>query len=207
MRALILVDIQNDFLPGGALAVPDGDEVIPVANRLQPHFDLVVATQDWHPPDHGSFASNHEGKEPGDRIELAGLEQILWPDHCIQGSGGAEFAADFDRSRVEKVFQKGIDPEIDSYSTFFDNAHRRSTGLTDFLRERGVDEVYLVGLATDYCVKFSALDALGEGFETWVVEDGVRGVDLEEGDSEKALEEMREAGAKLVRSTDLLGEA
>ncbi|MHC4199536.1 MAG: bifunctional nicotinamidase/pyrazinamidase, partial [Planctomycetota bacterium] len=132
MRALILVDLQNDFCPGGGLAVPEGDRVIPVANGLVPAFDLVVATQDWHPADHGSFASNHEGKKPGDVIDLGGLEQILWPDHCVQGTPGAEFHPDLERGRIAEVFRKGTDPAVDSYSAFFDNARRRSTGLADY---------------------------------------------------------------------------
>lgn len=203
MKALVLVDIQNDFLPGGALEVPQGDEVIPVANRIQPDFDLVVATQDWHPPDHGSFAANHPGKRPGAVIELDGLEQILWPVHCVQGTPGAELAPGLDTSRVQCVFRKGTDPRIDSYSALFDNAHRRSTGLGDSLRIRGVEAVYLVGLATDYCVKYSALDAAELGFRTFVVEDGCRGIDLEPGDVERALDEMRKAGVTVLRSDEL----
>ncbi len=203
MRALILVDIQNDFLPGGALAVGEGDQVIPVANQLQPAFDLVIATKDWHPPDHGSFAANHVGCEPGGVIELDGLEQILWPVHCVQDSHGSELAADLDITRIHKVFFKGIDPKVDSYSTFFDNAKRRATGLGDYLRAAGVEEVYLLGLATDYCVKFSALDAVELGFRTFVVEDGCRGVDLQPGDSARALDEMRAAGVEVIHSYEV----
>ena len=203
MDALIIVDVQNDFLPGGALAVADGDRVIPVANRVQPHFDLVIATQDWHPLDHGSFAPNHDGEEPGNVIQLDGLEQILWPVHCVQGTPGAELAAELDTSRVERVFHKGTDTKIDSYSAFFDNAHRRSTGLGDWLKERGVSRVWHLGLATDYCVKFSALDARELGFETFVIEDGCRGVNLQEQDSEKALAAMRDAGVRVVTSERL----
>ena len=205
MKALLLVDIQNDFLPGGALAVPEGDEVIAVANRLLPTFDRVIATKDWHPADHCSFAANHPGRRPGETVEVAGLEQILWPVHCVQGSPGADFGPGLDTAGVEEVFYKGTDPLVDSYSTFFDNAARRSTGLDDYLRRSGVDEVYLLGLATDYCVKFSALDAVALGFRTRVIEDGCRGVDLEPGDSARALDEMRAAGVEVVRSADLLG--
>jgi nicotinamidase/pyrazinamidase len=201
MKALILVDIQNDFLPTGALPVPRGDEVVAVTNRLSPRFDLVVATQDWHPRDHGSFAANHPGRKPGDVIDLNGLPQILWPVHCVQGTPGAEFAPGLDTSRVARVFQKGIDPAIDSYSGFFDNGHRRSTGLADYLREKGVTDVYVLGLATDYCVKFTVLDALHRaGLKTWLVEDGSRGVNLRPGDVDAAVKEMRDAGAKVVRS-------
>ena len=145
MKALIIVDLQNDFLPGGALPVPRGDEVIPLANELQNRFELIVATQDWHPPNHGSFAANHPGKKPGDRIELAGLEQILWPVHCVENSAGAEFAPLFDTSRVAHVFKKGTDPQIDSYSAFFDNAHRRATGLGDYLKQRAITDVTCSG--------------------------------------------------------------
>ena len=199
-RALILVDIQYDFLPGGALAVAEGDAVIPVANAVQPKFELVVATQDWHPPDHGSFASNHPGKKPGDRIELAGLPQVLWPDHCVQGSRGAEFHADLDRGRIARVFRKGTDPAIDSYSGFYDNAHRKSTGLGEYLKEEGVTDVYILGLATDYCVRWSALDAMKLGFRTHVIEDGCRGVELKPGDVASALREIRAAGAEITTS-------
>jgi nicotinamidase/pyrazinamidase len=203
MKALIIVDVQNDFLPGGPLAVRNGDEVIPVANRLSARLDLVVATQDWHPPDHGSFAANHPGKRPGEVIDLNGIEQILWPVHCVQDTPGAAFAGAFDTSRVECVFHKGTDPGIDSYSTFFDNARRKSTGLADYLRERGVRSVYLLGLATDYCVKFSALDAVELSFETFVIEDGCRAVELQPGDGARAIEEMKAAGVAVVRSGDL----
>ncbi len=201
MRALVLVDLQNDFLAGGALAVPDGNAVVPLANALQPSFPLVVCTQDWHPPNHESFASQHPGRQPGDQIELAGLPQTLWPDHCVQGSVGAEFAPDLDTSRLDAVFQKGSDRGIDSYSAFFDNAHRKDTGLGDWLKQKGVREVWLLGLATDYCVRFSALDALGLGFATHVIEDGCRAVDLQPGDGRRALEEMAAGGAKITRSS------
>ncbi len=199
-EALILIDIQNDFLPGGTLAVPEGDRVIPVANRLQERFDLVLATQDWHPADHASFASNHPGKKPGEVIDLDGLPQVLWPDHCVQGSRGAEFDERLDRSRIARVFRKGTDPSIDSYSAFFDNRHLKATGLGDYLRDGGVTEVWLAGLATDYCVRASALDALQLGFTTHVVIDGCRGVELSAGDVDRAIDEMRARGAIIERS-------
>ena len=202
MRALILVDIQNDFMPTGALPVPNGHEVVPVANRLIPKFDLVVATQDWHPETHGSFAKHH-GKQPGEMIELHGLPQVLWPHHCVQGTKGAEFVDTLDTSRIDAVFQKGTDPKIDSYSGFHDNGHRKSTGLADYLRGKGVDEVYVLGVATDYCVRFTALDAVREGFKTTLVEDGCRGVNLQPDDSAKAIEEMRSAGVRVVRSEEV----
>jgi nicotinamidase/pyrazinamidase len=200
MNALILVDIQNDFLPGGALAVPRGDEVIPVANELSPRFELVIATQDWHPAGHGSFASSHDGRQIGEQIDLDGLPQILWPDHCVQGSAGAELAASLDVRRVEAILRKGTSPRIDSYSGFFDNGHRRGTGLTEYLRGRGADAVYVLGLATDYCVKFTALDARAQGFATFLVEDGSRGVELRSGDVARAIDDLRGAGVTMVRA-------
>jgi len=203
MRALILVDIQNDFLPGGALPVPEGDRVVPVANRAMERFELVVATKDWHPPDHESFASRHPGHKVGDVVNLHGLEQVLWPDHCVQGTAGAEFAPGLNSAGIEEVVYKGTDPTVDSYSTFFDNAHRRSTGLEKYLRAHGVGEIYLLGLATDYCVLFSALDAVELGLATRVVLDGCRGVNLHSGDVERAIERMRAAGVRMVRSHEL----
>ncbi len=204
MKALILVDIQNDFLPGGALEVKEGDAVVPVANKLSKQFNRVVATQDFHPENHGSFASNHPGKQPGEYIELNGLEQILWPDHCVQNTRGSQFADTLDMEPVERVFVKGTDPEIDSYSGFFDNGHRKATGLGDYLKNKGVNEVYIVGLAADVCVKFTALDAVKLGFTTYLVQDGTRAVNLQPDDFSKALEEMKAAGVKLVNSEDLL---
>ena len=204
MRALILVDIQNDFLPGGALAVPDGDQVIAPANALMPKFSLVVATQDWHPPDHGSFASNHPGRAPGETITLGGVTQVLWPAHCVQDTRGAEFAAGLARAPVTRVFVKGTDPEVDSYSGFFDNGRRRATGLGEFLRERGATEAVVLGLATDYCVKFTALDALSLGLKTTVVADACRGVELTPGDVARALAEIQAAGGEIRMSADLL---
>jgi len=203
MKTLLLVDLQNDFLPGGALTVPEGDQVIAVANRLMPQFDLVIATKDWHPPDHGSFASQHPGHQIGDVIQLHGLEQILWPDHCIQGTPGAELSSKLQQEPIRNVFLKGVDPRIDSYSAFFDNAHRRSTGLAGFLDERRVKDLHIMGLATDYCVKFSVLDALDAGFRVQVITDGCRAVNLQAGDDERALEEMRQAGATLTTSDRL----
>jgi nicotinamidase/pyrazinamidase len=194
MNALILVDLQNDFCPGGALAVPGGDDIIPLVNRLLPRFDRVVATQDWHPRQHGSFAANHPGKKPGDVITLAGLPQILWPVHCVQNTPGAELYPRLDQTPIQKIFRKGTDPQIDSYSGFFDNGHRLATGLGDYLRGQGVAEVYLCGLATDYCVKHTALDAVALGLKTHVIPEACRGVNLRTGDADRALEEMRAKG-------------
>ena len=200
VKTLLLVDLQNDFLPGGALAVPEGDQVIPVANRLMPHFELVVATKDWHPADHGSFASQHPGRQVGDIVQLDGLEQTLWPNHCIQGSPGADFPPDLQQDCIRAVFHKGTDPRIDSYSGLYDNAHRRSTGLAEYLREQGVAELHIMGLATDYCVKFTVLDAVASGFRVSVITDGCRAVNLKPGDDQQAFQAMRTAGAVLVAS-------
>ena len=197
MEALIIVDVQNDFVDGGALAVPGGGEVVRVINGLQTGFDLIVATQDWHPANHASFAANHPGKQPFDQIDLHGLPQTLWPVHCVHGTPGADFAPGLDRSRWEHVFQKGTAPEIDSYSGFFDNGHRRATGLGDYLRARGVDEITLVGLATDYCVKFTALDARTLGLRVRLITDACRGVEIQPGDIDRALDELRAAGAEV----------
>ena len=205
MKALILVDIQNDFCAGGALAVPDGDAVVAVANRMAKRFPLVIATQDFHPDTHKSFAANHAGKNVYELIDLEGLPQVLWPVHCVAGSAGAEFHRELDRSHVHAVFPKGTDPVIDSYSGFFDNGKRKATGLEAFLRERGVDEVFVLGLATDYCVKATAIDAQQLGFRTNVIEDGCRGVGLAPGDIEAARAELRAAGVVLCSSTEIEG--
>jgi nicotinamidase/pyrazinamidase len=204
MEVLLLIDIQYDFLPGGALEVKDGDLIIPVVNHLVQKFKLTIATQDWHPPNHKSFAVNHKGKQPGDVIKLKGLDQILWPGHCIQGSSGAELSELLDTVRIKKIFVKGTDPEIDSYSGFFDNGHLKSTGLSNYLRENNIDEVYIAGLATDYCVKFTALDSVSEGFTTIVIADATKAVNLQPDDYEKAIEEMKEAGVKIIYSKDIL---
>jgi nicotinamidase/pyrazinamidase len=198
MNALILVDIQKDFCPGGALAVPEGDKVVPIVNRLQVGYDLVVATQDWHPANHGSFAANHAGRAVGEQIELAGLPQVLWPVHCVKNTPGAEFHPALNLDRVARVFRKGTDPAIDSYSGFFDNGHRAATGLAGYLRERGVDQVHVCGLATDYCVKFTALDAIGLGFRVALLEEAARGVELQPDDVRRAIEEMRDHGVKII---------
>jgi nicotinamidase/pyrazinamidase len=205
MKALILVDIQNDFCPGGSLAVPDGDAIVPLVNRLQEKFPLVVATQDWHPPNHGSFASTH-GKKAYEVMKIRGASQTLWPDHCVQKTHGAELVAGLDRTRIARTFTKGTDTAVDSYSGFLDADHRKATGLADFLREQGVDEVAIVGLATDYCVKYTALDAVKLGFRAAVIADACRGVNLQPSDSEAALTEMRKAGVRIVDSEDWLTE-
>lgn len=204
MQCLLVVDIQNDFLPGGALAVPDGDLIVPIVNQLMEHADLVVASQDWHPADHASFASQHTGQSPGTVIDLDGIQQILWPDHCVQHSPGASFAAGLAVHRFDWVVQKGDDRMIDSYSAFFDNDHRRATGLETWLRNNGVTTVTVCGLATDYCVKFTVLDAIALGFNTVLVEDATRAVNLEAGDGENAFTDMRRAGVAVATSVELL---
>ncbi len=204
MKALILVDLQVDFCALGALEVPQGDEVIPIANRLMSEFDLVVATKDWHPGDHGSFAANHPWRKPGQVIDLHGLPQILWPMHCVQDSFGAEFHPQLNSDQIDEVIHKGTNPEVDSYSGFFDNGHRQATGLEQILRDRGVEEVYVLGLATDYCVKYTVLDALQLNFKTWLIKDATRGVELKEGDITAAFQEMEKAGAGMILSEDLI---
>ncbi|CAN5294556.1 bifunctional nicotinamidase/pyrazinamidase [soil metagenome] len=200
MRALILVDLQYDFMPGGALAVARGDEVVKIARRMVPHFATVVATQDWHPPHHGSFASSHPGTKPYDLGTLGGVPQVMWPTHCVEGTHGAELHADLDRARVTEVFRKGTDPTLDSYSGFFDNGHKKATGLAEWLKARWIEQVYVLGLATDYCVKFTALDAKSLGFDVKLIEDGCRAVDLSPGDGDRAISELRGAGIAIVES-------
>jgi nicotinamidase/pyrazinamidase len=203
-RALVIVDLQNDFLRGGALPVPCGDDVVDVINRVQERFDLVLATQDWHPRSHVSFADNHPGHKPGDVIEVDGLPQILWPVHCVEHTRGAALCGRLDAGRVARVFYKGIDPRVDSYSAFFDNAQRRATGLKDYLGEAGVRELFIAGLATDYCVRYSARDARRLGFDVCVILDACRGIDVRPGDTAEALEEVQRLGARLVASRDIL---
>ncbi|WP_218814649.1 bifunctional nicotinamidase/pyrazinamidase [Rickettsiella endosymbiont of Dermanyssus gallinae] len=200
-KALILVDLQNDFIPKGSLAVPQGNEVIAIANALPSHFECIVATQDWHPSNHGSFAVNHPGKSVGDRIELAGLPQVLWPVHCVQGTEGAALVADLQQDSLTKIFQKGSDPCIDSYSGFFDNGHRKPTGLGDYLKMQHVSDVYIMGLALDYCVKYTVLDACQLGFKTYLIEDGCRAVNLNPEDGAIAIKEMQAAGANIIQSS------
>jgi len=200
--ALILVDLQNDFMPGGALAVPDADQVIPVANDLMTHYETVVATQDWHPADHGSFAETHPGKELFDQVDLAGLPQILWPTHCVQNTEGAEFVPELNLDGITKVFPKGTDPAIDSYSGFFDNGRRAGTGLHEWLEDQGVEAVDIMGVATDFCVKFTALDARSLGLRTRLIVPGCRGVNIKPGDVEQALQDMQDAGVELLHTID-----
>ena len=201
MKALLLIDLQNDFLPGGALAVPGGNAVIPVVNRVQPQFELVVATQDWHPQNHQSFASNHPGRAVFEQVTLHGLPQVLWPDHCVQQTAGAELSLSVDWRQTEAIFRKGTAPQVDSYSGFYDNGHLKSTGLTHYLRGRGVTAVYLAGLAGDYCVYFTAIDALAEGFETYLIEDATRPINAE--GFQQAITDVLNKGGNVIRSSKL----
>ena len=198
----LVIDVQNDFCPGGALAVPDGDAVVAVINRLTGSFGHVVLTQDWHPAGHASFASSHAGRQPFETIEVAYGAQTLWPDHCVQGSAGAAFHSDLESTRAELIIRKGYDPAIDSYSAFYENDRTTATGLTGYLRTRGFERVFMAGLATDFCVAFSAIDAAREGFEVVVIEDACRAIDLE-GSLAAAKTQMAEAGVRLVASSAL----
>lgn len=195
-QALIVVDVQNDFCPGGALAVAGGDEIVPVVNRLIGEFDHVILTQDWHPAGHSSFASSHAGKNPFETTTMPYGEQVLWPDHCIQGTTGAAFHPDLVWTKAELMVRKGFDPAIDSYSAFYENDRTTPTGLAGYLRDRGIGKVVLVGLATDYCVAYSALDAVGHGFETTILLEACRGIDLG-GSMATMMEAMRKAGVAL----------
>lgn len=200
-KALLLVDLQNDFCAGGRLAVPEGEQVIPVANQFMLKFDRVIATQDWHPVDHLSFASQHPGKKIGEVIQLQGQSQVLWPDHCVQHTKGAAFHPNLNTQRIMKIFQKGTDRNIDSYSGFYDNGHFLSTGLAEWLRAQDVSTLYVMGLATDYCVKFTCLDAIAEGFKVYLVTAGCRGVNLQPKDVENALAQMQSSGVLFVASS------
>lgn len=202
MRTLIIIDAQNDFMPGGALEVPDGNEIIPVINKIQDKFDLVIATQDWHPKGHASFASSHENSKEFEMIKLDGLDQVLWPDHCIQNSTGADFHSDLETAGIEAIFRKGTNLGIDSYSGFYDNAHLKSTGLTGYLKEKKATQLYFAGLAADYCVYFSIRDALDEGFESILIEDATRALNIEE--FEKAKIDILRKGGKIVSSAQLI---
>jgi nicotinamidase/pyrazinamidase len=198
--ALIIVDVQNDFCKGGSLAVPDANEIIPIINmiREQKNFDMIVLTQDFHPKNHKSFASNHKGKKVFDIIGLNGLKQVLWPDHCVQNTLGAGFHPDLKIERSDIIIQKGMDPDVDSYSGFYDNNHINDTGLAKLLHDNEIEEVLIAGLATDYCVKFTALDAVDEGFKTYIIVDAIRGVDANMGDVRNALIDMENRGVKFI---------
>jgi nicotinamidase/pyrazinamidase len=202
MKTLIIVDVQNDFIPGGSLEVPGGDNIIPVINELQNKFHLVVATQDWHPGDHMSFASNHKGRNPFDKIKWHDMEQILWPDHCVQNTKGADLHHELNTRKIEAIFRKGMDKNIDSYSGFYDNGHEKNTGLGGYLRERNAGDLYFCGLAADVCVQFTIKDALKEGFSATLIEDATRPIDP--GEFEKVKNELTGLGCRVTRSTDLV---
>ena len=198
-KALVIIDIQRDFCPGGALAVAEGDAVVPIVNRLQPKFPLRVLTQDWHPANHASFAANHAGAEPFSMTEMPYGPQVLWPSHCIQGSQGAEFHPDLETSTAAVTIRKGFRPEIDSYSAFFENDHTTPTGLTGYLRDQGIKSLAMVGLATDFCVRFSAVDAAKLGFEVTLIEDACRAIDMD-GSLAEAMKDMVDHGVTLTQS-------
>lgn len=203
MKALLLVDLENDFFPGGALGVKGGDEILPVVNHLLTlPFDCIVGSKDYHPAGHVSFAATHH-KKPGERVQVKGREQILWPVHCVQGTPGVEFHPGWDSTKIEKVFFKGTDEGIDSYSAFFDNNREKSTGLDEYLKKKKVDTLYIAGLTTEYCVKYSSLDAMGLGFKVYVVVDGCKGVNLKKDDAENALREIESKGAVLVHGKEV----
>ncbi|MCX7812016.1 MAG: bifunctional nicotinamidase/pyrazinamidase [Leptospiraceae bacterium] len=202
MKTLILIDVQNDFMPYGALPVAEGDQIVPIINKIIYKFDLVVATQDWHPKNHISFASNHKDKKPFDVMDLDGFKQTLWPDHCVQGTSGAEFHPDLETKPIEAIFRKGTNPNIDSYSGFYDNLHKKNTGLAGYLREKKAKDLYFVGLATDYCVYYSIIDALKEGFNVYLIEDATRAIDknLYENHLKK---ELLEKNVKIITSKNI----
>lgn len=203
MKALLIVDVQNDFCPQGALGVKNGDQIIPVINQLSSQFDSVILTQDWHPANHSSFASLHHEKEPYDSITKEYGEQILWPDHCIQNSKGADFHPELETTKAQLIIRKGFRAEIDSYSAFFENDQQTVTGLSGYLKNHNVDSIYLCGLALDFCVKWSALDGIKEGFTVYLVRDASKGIDLNNS-VEKALKEMKEAGVQSISSAEIV---
>jgi nicotinamidase/pyrazinamidase len=202
MNALLIVDVQNDFCPGGALEVPNGDEVVPVINNLTEKFDNIIQTQDWHPKGHYSFASSYEGKQPFETTDLQYGEQVLWPDHCVQNTNGADFHPDLKTRPTQMIVRKGFRKHIDSYSAFYENDHKTKTGLTGYLKDRNIDTLYVGGLATDFCVKWSVIDGCREGFNVFVIEDAIKGIDID-GSVDQALKEMVDAGAKFIKSNEI----
>ncbi len=202
MKTLIIVDVQNDFMPGGALEVNGADKIIPVINNISEKFDLVIATQDWHPENHTSFASNHLHKKPFEKITIHGKEETLWPDHCIQGSYGAEFYPDLNTNLVAAIFRKGMNPEIDSYSGFYDNHHQISTGLSGYLKEKNASTLYFCGLATDICVYFTIKDAISEGFSATLIEDAAQPLDNQ--NYQQLKKELIQSGVSVINSKNLI---
>lgn len=199
IESLIIIDVQNDFCEGGALAVPKGEAIVPIINKLLPRYSLRVFTQDWHCVGHDSFASSHKGKSPYDTIDLSYGEQVLWPDHCVQGSHGAEFHKDLHSDASELIIRKGFRKNIDSYSAFLENDKQTETGLSGYLRNLGVGKIILAGLALDFCVRYSALDGRKQGFEVSVVENACRAIDLD-GSHKEALQEMQQAGVEFIKA-------
>lgn len=200
MKTLIVIDVQNDFIPGGSLSVSDGDKIVSIINGIQDKFDLVVASQDWHPQNHISFASNHKGKKTFEEIEVFGKKQTLWPDHCVQGTVGAEFHPDLRTDSWETIFRKGTDPNIDSYSAFYDNGHLKSTGLTGYLKEKGATQLFFCGLAADICVYYSVKDAMEEGFECFFIEDASQPLDAATFKIQK--KELVKLGVKMISAKE-----
>lgn len=200
--ALLVIDVQNDFIPGGQLPVPEGDHIVPLINRLARQFKQVVIAQDWHPAGHASFASSHPGHQPYDVIQLPYGEQTLWPEHCVQATPGAELHPELDLPHAQLIIRKGCNPDIDSYSAFLEADRRTTTGLSGYLKERGIDTVYMVGLALDFCVMYSALDARAAGFNAFVVRDACRAIDMN-GSLAAAIDRMQGAGVGLIQSTEL----
>ncbi|NGX39269.1 MAG: Peroxyureidoacrylate/ureidoacrylate amidohydrolase RutB [Chlamydiae bacterium] len=198
MKALLIVDMQKDFMPGGPLETKGADALVPLINQLMGEFSLIVATKDWHPKDHLSFVSSHPGKKVGESILLGEVIQTLWPVHCVQESPGSEFARGLDAEKIDHICYKGVDKEVDSYSAFFDNGRLKKTGLEEYLRKKGVTELVVVGVATDYCVLFTVLDALELGFSVTVLKEGCRGINLHPDDEKRAFVKMEENGARMV---------
>jgi nicotinamidase/pyrazinamidase len=203
-KALLVVDVQNDFCPGGALAIPAGDTVVPIINKIQPVFDTIIATQDWHPPNHVSFAANHPAKNVYDVIPINDMSQVLWPAHCVSGTMGADFHSALETQRFQLILRKGMAPGLDSYSVFLENDKKTRTGLDGYLRSLEIKKIFLCGLATDYCVFYSARDAVSFGFETEVVIDACRGVDVPAGNIEMAVRQMKNIGVTFIYSAELL---
>ncbi|QAA81002.1 bifunctional nicotinamidase/pyrazinamidase [Aequorivita sp. H23M31] len=201
MKTLIIIDVQNDFMPGGSLAVPNGDKIVPIINKVQDQFDLIVASQDWHPRDHVSFASNHPGRKPYDVIHIHGQPQTLWPDHCVQETFGAQFHPELNTERWDAIFRKGTDREIDSYSAFYDNGHMKSTGLADYLKEKGASQIFICGLAADICVYYSLYDAFKEGFACFFIEDASQPLDVE--GFQLIKDKMAYLGIQIISSEDI----
>lgn len=204
MKALLIVDVQNDFLEGGTLAVPNGNTIIPLINKILPNFDFLIYTKDWHPVNHKSFASNHKNKKNYDVIDLKGTSQVLWPDHCVQNTFGSELHKNLIKSGKNIYFiLKGTDIEVDSYSAFFDNKKINDTGLNSLLKEKNIDKVFICGLATDYCVKFTAIDAINLNYETYLIADATKAVNINPDDYEKSIEELKNKGVKIIFSKNL----